>query len=175
QAAANRCNSNDQAPAGPAAHPAAPRRLARSARRQRSRRELKEMIMLRKIVFTLSLLAAACGPASGLSAPDGFATRVVPNDPKANLDFWTQAIDLRLRQRGYVASEAPKDVKNASGLPGRSLHYTFNDGTRENRYFLDVYATDRRILLVEATGASADFVARLPKVVETMRSARLGS
>jgi hypothetical protein len=153
------------------------------------------MTMLRKALFVLSILAAACGPASGLSAPDGFArlggdhfddrigsasgvvvaTRVVANDPKANLDFWTQAIDLRLRQRGYVATEAAKDVKNAAGLPGRSLHYTFNDGTRENRYFLDVYATDRRILLVEATGATADFDARLPKVVETMRSARLGS
>ena len=156
--------------------------------------------MLRKILFVLSLAAApivtGCGPASGLSsAPDGFArlggdqfddrvgsatgvvvaTRVVPNEPKANLDFWTQAIDLRLQQRGYVRTDAPKDVKSTSGLAGRSLHYTYNDGTRENRYFLDVYATSRRILLVEATGATADFDASLPKVVESMRSARLGS
>lgn len=151
--------------------------------------------MLRKILFALSICAAACGPASGLAAPDGFAhlggdhfddrigsasgvvvgTRVVPNEPRANLDFWTQAIDLRLRQRGYVPTDAPKDVKNAAGLPGRSLHYTYNDGTRDNRYYVDVYATSRRILLVEATGAAPDFDASLPKVVETMRSARLGS
>ena len=148
--------------------------------------------MLRKILFALSICAAACGPASGLAAPDGFAhlggdhfddrigsasgvvvgTRVVPNEPRANLDFWTQAIDLRLRQRGYVPTDAPKDVKNAAGLAGRSLHYTYNDGSR---YYVDVYATSRRILLVEATGAAPDFDANLPKVVETMRSARLGS
>lgn len=156
--------------------------------------------MFRTIALSLALAASAplvagCGPASGLAAPDGFAhlggdhfddrigsasgvvvaTRVVANDPKANLDFWTQAIDLRLRQRGYTATEAPKDVKNSAGLEGRSLHYTFNDGSRENRYYLDVYATSRRILLVEATGATTDFDASLPKVVATMRSARLGS
>ncbi len=150
--------------------------------------------MFRKIVLMLSLAAAACGPTSRLAAPDGFAhvggtyddrvasasgvvvgTRVVPNEPKANLDFWTQAIDLRLRQRGYEPYEQPEDVKSVSGLPGRSLHYVYFDGQRKNRYFVDVYATSRRILLVEAAGDAADFDASLPKVVATMRSAHLGS
>ncbi len=150
--------------------------------------------MFRKLVMGLSLAVAACGPVSQLSAPDGFAhvggtyddrvasasgvvvgTRVVPNEPKANLDFWTQAIDLRLRQRGYEPYEQPQDVKSDSGLPGRSLHYVFFDGTRKNRYFVDVYATSRRILLVEAAGDATDFDASMPKVVATMRSAHLGS
>jgi len=150
--------------------------------------------MFRKIVLSLALLTAACGPVSKLSAPDGFAhvegeyddrvasasgiaiaTRVVPNEPKANLDFWTQAIDLRLRQKGYEPYEQPQDVKSETGLPGRSLHYVYFDGTRKNRYFVDVYATSRRILLVEAAGDATDFDANLPKVVGAMRSARLGS
>jgi len=154
--------------------------------------------MLRKIALCLALaapFAVGCGPASRLSAPDGFAhlggdgfddrvgsasgvvvgTRVVPNDPKANLDFWTKAIDLRLRQRGYEPEGAPADVKNSEGLPGRSMHYVFFDGTRKNRYFLDVYATDRRILLVEAAGDANDLGANAPAIVATMRSARLGS
>jgi hypothetical protein len=151
--------------------------------------------MLRKIALCLSFAAAACGPASRLSAPDGFArlggdqyddrigtasgvvvaTRVVPNEPRANLDFWTTAIDLRLRQRGYEPSAAPKDVKNDAGLPGRELRYTFFDGARKNDYFLDVYATDRRILLVEAAGDAAQLDASAPTITKTMRSARLGS
>ena len=150
--------------------------------------------MFRKIVLSLALLTAACGPVSKLSAPDGFAhvggeyddrvasasgvvigTRVVPNEPKANLDFWTQAIDLRLRQKGYEPSEQPQDVKSDSGLPGRSLHYVYYDGSHKNRYFVDVYATSRRILVVEAAGAEKDFDANMPKVVGAMRSARLGS
>ena len=150
--------------------------------------------MFRKIVLSLALLTAACGPTSKLSAPDGFAhvdgtyddrvanasgvvigTRVVANEPKANLDFWTQAIDLRLRQKGYEPYEQPQDVKSDTGLPGRSLHYVYFDGTRKNRYFVDVYATSRRILLVEAAGDATDFDANMPKVVVAMRSARLGS
>ena len=152
--------------------------------------------MFRKLIAFAALASSvACTPAAHLSAPDGFAhlggdhfddrvgsaggvvvaTRVVANDPKANLDFWTQAIDLRLRQRGYTATDAPKDVKNDAGLPGRELHYTYFDGTRQNRYYLEVFATTRRILLVEATGDTADFDASMPKVVATMRSARLGS
>ena len=151
--------------------------------------------MFRKIVLSLALLSTvACGPVSKLSAPDGFAhvdgnyddrvasasgvvigTRVVANEPKANLDFWTQAIDLRLRQKGYEPYEQPVDVKSDSGLPGRSLHYVYFDGTRKNRYFVDVYATSRRILLVEAAGDAADFDANLPKVVSAMHSAHLGS
>jgi hypothetical protein len=151
--------------------------------------------MFRKIVLCLSLAAAACGPAARLSAPDGFAhvggsdfddrigsasgvvvaTRVVPNEPRANLDFWTKAIDLRLRQRGYAPSAAPADVKNASGLAGRELRYTYFDGTRKNGYFLDVYATSRRILLVEAAGDASDLDANAAKVVATMRTAHMGS
>lgn len=155
--------------------------------------------MFRKFVLCLSFAAlapvtTACGAASHLSAPDGFAhvgghyddrvasatgvvvgTRAVPNDPKANLDFWTQAIDLRLRAHGYEPSAEPVEVKNDHGLPGRSLHYVFFDGTRKNRYFVDVYATERRILLVEAAGDATDFDANTPKIVATMRSARLGS
>ena len=125
--------------------------------------------MFRKIVVSLALLTAACGPVSKLSAPDGFAhvdgtyddrvanasgvvvgTRVVANEPKANLDFWTQAIDLRLRQKGYEPYEQPQDVKSDSGLPGRSLHYVYFDGTRKNRYFVDVYGTTPRLQLFTA-------------------------
>ena len=148
--------------------------------------------MKKLIAFVLAVSAAACGPASRLSAPDGFAhvggeyddrvasangivvaTRVVPNDPKANLDFWAQAIDLRLRARGYEPSEQPQEVKNEAGLPGRELHYVFFDGTRKNRYVVDVYATSRRILLVEAAGDAGDFEKSLPQVLATMRTAHL--
>ena len=154
--------------------------------------------MLRKMLCValscVSLATVACGPGARLSVPDGFAhvggeyddrvasadgvviaARVVKNDPKANLDFWTTAIDLRLQQRGYQPDGKREDVKNNEGLPGRSLHYVFFDGQRKSRYVVDVYATDRRILLVEATGDVADFDASREKVEAAMRSARIGS
>lgn len=154
--------------------------------------------MFRKMICIglscLSLTTVACGPGARLSVPDGFAhvggeyddrvasadgvviaARVVANDPKANLDFWTTAIDLRLQQRGYTPDGKREDIKNAAGLPGRSLHYVFFDGQRKSRYVVEIYATDRRILLVEATGDVADFDASREKVEAAMRSARIGS
>ena len=149
--------------------------------------------MFRHLVFLASLSVAASGCASShLVAPDGFAhvggeyddrvasangvvigTRVVKNDPKANLDFWAQAIDLRLRSRGYEPTEQPQDVKSTSGLEGRALRYVYFDGTYKNRYFVDVYMSGGRILLVEAAGTVTDFDAAGPAVIATMRSARL--
>ena len=148
--------------------------------------------MIRRLALLLSLSLGATGCGAHLVAPDGFAhvggdfddrvaspsgvvvaTRSVKNKPKANLDFWSQAIDLRLRARGYEPSEHPVDVQNAAGLHGRELRYVFFDGTYKNRYFVDVYTTSSRVLLVEAAGAAPDFDANVPSVLTTMRSAHL--
>ena len=149
--------------------------------------------MLCVALSCVSLATVACGPGARLSVPEGLAhvggdyddrvasadgvviaARVVANDPRANLDFWTTAIDLRLQQRGYQLDGKREEIKNAEGLPGRSLHYVYFDGQRKNRYVVDVYATDRRILLVEATGDASDFDANREKVEAAMRSARIG-
>ncbi len=141
----------------------------------------------------VAALSAACTPAARLSAPDGFThldgkyddrvasargvvvgARVEKNEPQANLEFWTDAIDLRLRQRGYVPeASSGADVKSASGLPGKSLRYTWFDGTRDNAYWVDVFATDRHVVLVEAAGATSDFRASEKAVEASMRSVRV--
>jgi len=138
-----------------------------------------------------ALAAAACGPSARLAAPPGFAhvdgdyddrvtsprgvvvgARVERNKPRANLDFWAEAIDLRLRAQGYTAEES-KDVKARNGLPGKSLRYTYWDGSRQNRYWVDVFATDQRVILVEAGGDKADFDAAKDQLESTMLDVRV--
>lgn len=138
----------------------------------------------------LTLASVACGPSAKLGAPAGFAhvdgdyddrvtsargvvigARVESNDPKANLEFWAEAIDLRLRAKGYVVEDA-KDIKSDNGIPGRGLRYTYFDGTRQNRYWLDVFATDRHVVLVEAAGDKGDFDAAKETVEKTMLGVR---
>jgi hypothetical protein len=97
---------------------------------------------------------------------------VEPNEPRANLSFWAEAVDLRLRAKGYVPEE-PKDVQSSNGIPGRSLRYSYFDGTRRNRYWVDVFATDRRVILVEAAGAQTDFDAVGPLLERTMLDVRV--
>ncbi len=143
------------------------------------------------LLVAVSLAATGCGAAARLTAPDGFAhvdgeyddrvtsargvvvgARVEANDPRANLAFWAEAIDLRLRAKGYAAEE-PKDVQSSTGIPGRSLRYTFFDGTRHNRYWVDVFTTDQRVILVEAAGAQSDFDAVGPVLERTMLDVRV--
>ena len=143
------------------------------------------------LLVPLAIATAACGPSAKLAAPAGFAhvdgdyddrvtsprgvvvgARIERNQPRANLEFWAEAIDLRLRAQGYTA-EAPKAVKARNGIPGRSLRYTYWDGTRQNRYWVDVFATDQRVILVEAAGDKGDFDAAQDTLEATMLDVRV--
>ena len=147
--------------------------------------------LLALLLVPAALASVACGPSAKLSPPPGFAhvdgdyddritsprgvvvgARALPNKPRANLEFWTEAIDLRMRARGY-APEATADVKSDAGVPGRGLRYTFFDGQRETRYWVDVFATDQRVVLVEAAGDKGDFDAARGAVESTMLAVRV--
>lgn len=137
-----------------------------------------------KVALVLPLSLAACSPSARLVPPAGFAhiegdyddrissargvvvgVRSLPNEPRANLGFWTEAIDLRLKQRGYAVKSGPVQVKSKSGLVGQGLRYEY--GTR--KYWVDIYVTDTRILLVEATGRAQDLDASADAVTSAMR------
>lgn len=143
------------------------------------------------VLIPLALAGVACGPSAKLVPPPGFAhvdgeyddritsprgvvigARALRNKPQANLDFWVEAIDLRLRSQGYVAEDT-KDVKSKSGLPGRGLRYTWFDGQRQNRYWVDVFATDQRVILVEAAGDKNDFDTSKDQIDNAMLGVRV--
>jgi hypothetical protein len=126
-------------------------------------------------VFALAV--AACHPNAQLQAPEGFAqldgqksydwraasaqgvvlaVRTEPNEPRANVDFWADAIDVRLRRGGYTA-EARKDVKSASGVDGKQLRYSRVEDQRIYRYWLTVFVTGDRVYVVEAGGDKDSF------------------
>ncbi len=147
------------------------------------------MKLLVSAMFLLVPLASvACGPSAKLTAPAGFAhvdgeyddritsargvviaARVEKNEPQANLEFWVEAIDLRLQQRGYVLDGTPGEVKSKSGIPGKALRYNYGG----KKYWVDVYATDKRIILVEATGRSQDLDAGKKDIEGAMQGVRI--
>jgi hypothetical protein len=147
-------------------------------------------LRLAHLLVPLALAAAACAPSAKLAAPAGFAhvsgdyddrvtsargvvvgARIEKNEPRANLEFWAEAVDLRLRAQGYSAEE-PKYVTSTKGIPGKSLRYTYWDGTRQNRYWVDVFATDQHVILVEAAGDKGDFDAASAELEATMLGVR---
>ena len=131
------------------------------------------------LLFVAATSAAGCHPSVRLQAPDDFAelgagkdarydfraasaqgvvlaVRSEANDPRANVDFWADAIDVRMRRDGYAA-EAKKDVVSASGLPGKQLRYSREEERRVYRYWLTVFATGDHVYIVEAGGDKDSF------------------
>jgi hypothetical protein len=142
------------------------------------------------LVATVACAApsVACSSSAKLTPPPGFAeieakkepyvyrattargvvvaARVEKNEPRGNLDFWAEAVDLRVRNDGFQG-EAPKNVTGATGIPGKLLRYSKTENGRTVRYFVTVYTTEKRVYVVEAAGDSERFD---PLVAEVERA-----
>jgi hypothetical protein len=142
----------------------------------------------------IALAASACTPAVRLTAPNGFAeidksdpyayraataqgvvvaVRSEKNELHANVDFWADAIDLRLRKQGYTA-ESAKLVKSASGMEGKQIRYSREEDQRTYRYWLTVFANSDRVYVVEAAGDKEAFDPAVKSVEETVLSLKGG-
>ena len=132
-----------------------------------------------RIAFLIALLfTSACTHGARLETPAGFATldgssdysyratsakgvvlatRTEPNEVKANTDFWAEALDGRLRDKGYLADGASRSVKTAKGLSGTQLRYLTSKNGREHRYWVTVFATKSKVFVVEAAGDKEPF------------------
>lgn len=137
------------------------------------------MNAMNKLVTTvLSLvLLAGCAHGAKLDTPKGFAnlgdgahftfraanakgivltTRTEDNEVKANTEFWADALDAKLRDKGYSA-EASRTVKTARGLEGTQLRYVTSHNGRAHRYWVTVFATASKVYVVEAAGDKEPF------------------
>ncbi len=136
------------------------------------------------LAFTLLVGTAACHGAR-LETPAGFATldedgaysyratsakgvvlatRTEKNDVKANTEFWADTLDAKLKDRGYVADGGTRSVRTSNGLTGTQLRYTTTKNGREHRYWVTVFATAKRVFVVEAAGDKEPFDKALASV-----------
>ncbi len=144
-------------------------------------------------VLTIALFAGACGGSASVTTPPGFAqleaykgdysyrattaqgvvvgTRVERNEPHGNLDFWAEAIDMRLQRDGYHL-DGSKSVTATSGLQGKQLRYSRADSGRTVRYLMTVYTTEKKLYLVEAAGDAKTFDPLLASVEQASLSLR---
>lgn len=141
------------------------------------------------ILFTFLafvLPATGCTHGARLSTPNGFATlddgngysyratnakgvvlatRTEPNDVKANTEFWADTLDAKLRDKGYRPDGTEhRNVKTSKGLSGTQLRYLTSKDGREHRYWVTVFATNKKVFVVEAAGDKDRFDKSLPAV-----------
>ncbi len=128
--------------------------------------------------FACLCIASGCTPAPHLFAPSEFAelhdqrsydyratsaqgivlaVRTEPNKPRANVDFWVDAIDVRLRRQGYVA-EKSLSVQSDSGAIGKQIRYTRVEPDRRTYcYWVTLFASNDKLYIVEAGGDQEAF------------------
>jgi hypothetical protein len=129
-----------------------------------------------------------------LATPSGFATldsddaysyratnaqgvvlgvRTEDNDVKANVNFWADALDLRLKNQGYAPLAQPSDARTRGGLRGRQMRYEVTREGRTEHYWLTIFATEKKVYVVEAAGDKEVFDSASPLVESAIESLKL--
>ncbi|WP_146974417.1 hypothetical protein [Lujinxingia vulgaris] len=72
--------------------------------------------------------------------------------PPASLEFWEQAVMERMRTRGGYALLEKSDIEAASGEKGLRFEFGRDQNGAPYRYTVALFATDKRIHLIEAGG-----------------------
>jgi hypothetical protein len=86
--------------------------------------------------------------------PEGvvMAVRVVDIGDRGDLEFWSRATLLRVRQMDGYALLASSDVKSRDGTAGRELRFGHDESGKPYLYTLRLFVAQSRLFVVEAGG-----------------------
>jgi len=152
--------------------------------------------MMKRSIWILTLAALVLGGCSTarLQTPSGFAAhggssaydyrasdgegvvlavRSEKNRPRGDLEFWSSALDVKLRQAGYEARSID-EVVSADGLPGRQIRYVLPYEGRELSFWVTLFVTAKRVVIVEAGGDTELFSAKTEVVERAIASFEVG-
>jgi hypothetical protein len=109
------------------------------------------------------------------TTPEGvtLGARVVPDEKRGDLAFWTRALTLQLHDvTGYAMLEAA-DVKSGDGTPGKLLKMGHDEDGKPYLYWLAVFMAQSRLFLVEAGGTKEQMERARPQLEWMMRSVKV--
>ena len=96
--------------------------------------------------------------------------RVVEDEKRGDLGFWTQAVTLQLRDvTGYALLESA-DVVSGDGTRGKLLKFGHDEDDKPYVYWVAIYPAQSRLFLVESGGQKDLFERARPSIEWTMKS-----
>ena len=129
---------------------------------------------MKKAILLLALAWSGCGHSFEAATPTGFveleeeqepydyrATTAdglvlgvteVDHEPEGNLEFWSRAIENRMRQRGGYALLGKGVVKNRDGVTGHQLRFGHDQSGKPHLYNVTIFLTESTIYILEAGG-----------------------
>jgi len=109
------------------------------------------------------------------TTPEGvvMGVRVVDDEKRGDLTFWTQALTLQLRDSSGYALQGSKEIKSADGTVGRKLEFAHDESGTPYTYWVAIYLAQGRLFVVEAGGEEATFAKAKPNVEWMMQSVKV--
>lgn len=96
--------------------------------------------------------------------------RVAKNKPKADLDFWQEALRTRMKGAGYRITT--DTTIEAGDQRGALLELAAADGTSDAAYLVVVFVDGGRLVIVEAAGEVGRFAGRREAILAAIRGMR---
>jgi hypothetical protein len=91
-------------------------------------------------------------------APEGVVVgvRAIDVHDRGDLEFWTRATLVRMRQLNGYALLGADNVKSRDGTPGRELRFGHDENGKPYLYTLRLYVAQGRLFIAEAGGPRAE-------------------
>jgi hypothetical protein len=109
------------------------------------------------------------------TTPEGVvvAVKVVDDEARADVDFWTRTLVLKLRDEMGYALLSQSEATALDGTQGRTLRFGHDEDGKPFDYWLTVFLAQGRLFIVEA-GAPRELMAKAkPSVEWMMRSVKV--
>jgi len=91
-------------------------------------------------------------------------------DRGGGLQFWVDAVKLRLSSMGGYALLKEQDVTTDSGLRGKELRFGRDEKKAPYQYWVTLLVTGDELVVVEAGGPEAKLVSHQARVAAAIRS-----
>ncbi len=115
------------------------------------------------------------GYAYRATTPEGvvFAVRVIEDEKRGDLAFWSQALTLQLRDTLGYALLGSVDVAARDGTPGKLLKLGHDENGKSFTYWVAVFPAQKRLFIVEAGGSTELFERAKPSVEWMLKAVRV--
>ena len=144
----------------------------------------------------LALFSVACGRPFDVKTPPGFveldnqepqygyramapegvviAVRVVDiADEQSDMDFWTKAVTIRMRQLNGYALLGSSDVVALDGTKGKELQFGHDENAKPYLYRVRMFVAQQRLFIVEAGGQKDNMIRYKASVDWSLESVRV--
>lgn len=109
------------------------------------------------------------------TSPEGvvMAVKVLEDEDRAELGFWTKSIILQMRDVSGYAHLATVDVTSLDGTPGKRMEFAHDEDGKPYLYWVTVFAAQGKLFIAEAGAPKPLFERNRASVEWTMKSLKV--